>query len=60
MSTLTLATTRRYFGLGNSNDYVVLNGGRVIRRIMFHPQAVRGSAVVLDDPRSESSTIGLQ
>ena len=38
MSQLTLATTRRYFGFGNSNDYVVLNGGRVIGRIMLHPQ----------------------
>jgi hypothetical protein len=42
MSTLTLATTRRYFGFGNLNDYVVLNGGRVIGRIMLHPQAPEG------------------
>jgi hypothetical protein len=36
---LILVPARRYFGFGNSNDYVVLNGGRVIGRIMLHPQA---------------------
>jgi hypothetical protein len=42
MSQLTLATTRPYFGFVNSNDYVVLNSGRVIGRIMLHPQAPEG------------------
>lgn len=50
MSTLTLATTRRYFGFGNLNDYVVLNGGRVIGRII---RKRGGRAVVLDDHAME-------
>jgi hypothetical protein len=39
MANLRLARTMRYFGIGDSNDYVVLDGGRVIGRIMLHPQA---------------------
>jgi hypothetical protein len=36
MANLFLAPTTRYFGIGDSNDYVVLDGGRVIGRIMLH------------------------
>ena len=48
MSTLTLslATTKRYFGFGNSNDYVVLKSGRMIGRIMLireDRRAIHGS-----------------
>jgi len=39
---LILAPARRYFGFGDKNDYVVLGGGRVIGRIMHHPQATGG------------------
>jgi hypothetical protein len=36
---LTLAYTKRYFGVGDENDYVVLDGGRCIGRIFLSPQA---------------------
>jgi hypothetical protein len=39
MTKLVLAPSRRYFGFGNRNDYVVLDGGRVIGRIFRSPQA---------------------
>jgi hypothetical protein len=39
MSTLTLATTSRYFRSGGPDDYVVLDHGRVIGRVMLHPRA---------------------
>jgi hypothetical protein len=39
MSNLVLASTRKYFGFGGSDDYVILGGGRVIGRILLHPQA---------------------
>jgi hypothetical protein len=57
MGQLTLATTRRFFGFGNSNDYVVLNSGRVIGRIMLHPQGPEGqpwfwSITAIDFPPS--------
>jgi hypothetical protein len=42
MSNLRLAPTSKYFGIGGADDYVVLDGGRVIGRIMFHPQAPEG------------------
>ena len=42
MSQLRLAPTTRYFGIGDAIDYVVLDGGRVIGRIMLHPQAPEG------------------
>jgi hypothetical protein len=35
---LTLARTQRYFKIGDANDHVVLDGGR----IMLHPQAPEG------------------
>jgi hypothetical protein len=38
MNELRLAPTSKYFGIGGSDDYVVLDGGRVIGRILLHPQ----------------------
>ena len=38
MTELKLARTQKYFRFGDENDYVVLDGGRVIGRIMLHPQ----------------------
>ena len=40
--TLTLTSTRKYFGIGGENDYAVLDGGRVISRIFTQPQAPQG------------------
>lgn len=34
-----LARTSKYFRFGEENDYVVLDGGRVLGRIVLHPQA---------------------
>jgi hypothetical protein len=42
MADLRLARTRKYFGFGDENDHVVLDGGRVIGRIMLQPQAPAG------------------
>jgi hypothetical protein len=42
MNDLRLATARKYFGFGSFDDYVVLGGGRVIGRIMRHPQGPEG------------------
>jgi hypothetical protein len=42
MANLSLARTMRYFGIGDANDYVVLDGGRVIGHVMLHPQAPEG------------------
>jgi hypothetical protein len=36
---LTLASTKRYFGFGDKDDHVVLDGGRVIGRIFLSPQS---------------------
>lgn len=36
---LRLAHTVKYFGFGDNDDYVVLDGGRVIGRIFLGPQA---------------------
>jgi hypothetical protein len=36
---LTLASTKRYCGLGDKDDHVVLDGGRVIGRIFLSPQS---------------------
>jgi hypothetical protein len=57
MTDLILTSTRRYFGFGDKNDYVVLGGGRVIGRIMLHPQAPEGhpwfwSITTVDKPLS--------
>ena len=35
--TLTLSHTSKYFGFGDKDDYCVLDGGRVVGRIL-HPQ----------------------
>ena len=42
MTNLTLSPTHKYFHFGDKDDYVVLDGGRVIGRIMLHPQAPDG------------------
>jgi hypothetical protein len=42
MTTLTLAPTRRYFGIGDENDFAVCHGKRCIGRIMIQPQAPEG------------------
>jgi hypothetical protein len=42
MTTLLLSPTRKYFRIGDKNDYVVLDDGRVIGRIFLHPQAPEG------------------
>ena len=39
MSDLRLAPTSRYFRSGGPDDYVVLDRGRVIGRVMLNPQA---------------------
>jgi hypothetical protein len=36
---LTLAHTRKYYGIGNNTDHVVLSDGRVIGRIFVTPHA---------------------
>ena len=43
---LKLGSTKRYFGFGDKDDHVLLDGGRVIGRIFQQPQApevARGS-----------------
>jgi len=35
---LALASTKRYFGFGDKDDHVVLDGGRVIGRIFLSPK----------------------
>ena len=42
MANLALSPTRKYFGFGDKDDYVVLDGGRVIGRIVLHPQGPEG------------------
>jgi len=42
MANLTLSPTKKYFGFGDKDDYVVLDGGRVIGRIFLHPQGPEG------------------
>src|SRR5262245_117855 len=42
ISDLRLAPTRRYFGSGDENDYVVMEGSRVIGRISLTAQAPEG------------------
>jgi hypothetical protein len=39
MPNLLLSPTRRYFRIGDKDDYCVLDGGRVIGRIFLQPQA---------------------
>ena len=42
MTNLLLSPTRKHYRIGDKDDYVVLDGGRVIGRIMLHPQAPEG------------------
>jgi hypothetical protein len=42
MNELRLAPNSKYFGIGGTDDYVVLDGGRVIGRILLHPQGPGG------------------
>jgi len=42
MTNLLLSPTRKHYRIGDKDDYVVLDGGRVIGRIMLHPQAPDG------------------
>ena len=55
-NSLLFSPTRGYFGFGDENDYCVLDGGRVIRRIMLHSQAsdgehtMRTESIAADDP----------
>jgi hypothetical protein len=60
MSNLRLAPTRKYFGFGSFDDYVVLKGGRVVGRILLHPQGPDGRAMVLVDHRNGLSAFSLQ
>jgi hypothetical protein len=39
---LTLAPTKRYFGLGDKNECIVREGRRVVGRIMFSQHAPPG------------------
>ena len=57
MTTLILASTKRYFGFGDKDDRVVLYGGRVIGRIFLSPQAPAArnwmwTITVMDYPRT--------
>ena len=42
MTNLLLSPTRKHYRIGDKDDYVVLDGGPVIGRIMLHPQAPDG------------------
>ena len=42
MNKLNLASTRRYFGIGDKNDYTVLDRGRCIGHIVLSRQAPEG------------------
>jgi hypothetical protein len=42
MVELILSPTRKYFRIGDKNDYCVLDGSRVIGRIFLQPQAPEG------------------
>jgi hypothetical protein len=39
MADFLLSPTRKHFGFGDKNDFLVLDGGRVIGRIFHHPQS---------------------
>ena len=58
MPELTLARTYKYFGFGDDNDFVVLDGGRVIGRIFISPQAPTDQPWfwTISDPHIEPST----
>jgi hypothetical protein len=57
MTTLLPSPTRKHYRIGDENDYVVLDGGRVIGRIFRQPQAPGRPTVVLDDNRSGHSSV---
>jgi hypothetical protein len=42
MAELKLSRTRKHYRIGDKDDYVVLDGGRVIGRIFLHPQSPEG------------------
>ena len=42
MTNLLLSPTRKHYRIGDKDDYVVLDGGRIIGRIILHPQAPDG------------------
>jgi len=42
MTSLLLSPTRKHYRIGDKDDFVVLDGGRVIGRIFLHPQAPQG------------------
>ena len=42
MANLLLSPTRKHYRIGDENDFVVLDGGRVIGRIFLNPQAPEG------------------
>jgi hypothetical protein len=57
MSDLRLAPTNRYFGFGGADDYVVLDGDRVIGRILLHPQGPEGQPWFWTINRSGTATV---
>jgi len=48
MAELRLAHTVKYFGFGDSDDYVVLDGARVIGRIFLRTASASRAPLVLD------------
>jgi hypothetical protein len=42
MADLKLSPTRKHYRIGDKDDYVVLDGARVIGRIFFQPQSPEG------------------
>jgi hypothetical protein len=52
MANLALSPTMKYFGFGDKEDYVVLDGGRVIGRIRRVQKARRWTVTAPDLPPS--------
>jgi hypothetical protein len=42
MAALKLSPTRKHYRIEDKDDYVVLDGGRVIGRIFLQPQSPKG------------------
>src|SRR5689334_21537474 len=42
MTNLLLSPTQKHYRIGDKNDYVVVDGGRVIGGIFLNPQALEG------------------
>jgi len=59
MTNLLLSPTKKYFRIGDKNDYCVLDGSRVIGRIFLHAQAGRPT-VVLDHNSFRYSPVARQ